>query len=169
MAKKSWLSTAAFGLVTGAAGLLGNLATRRSVDSRWYREELKKPSFQPPRGLFGPVWTTLYAAMARSAARVWQAPPSRARTAALALWGTQLALNGAWSVLFFGVRRPRWALFEVGALLASIAVYAAVAAKVDKKAAAMMAPYLAWTGFATVLNGTIVAQNDAATLAPALN
>ncbi|HVV86393.1 MAG TPA: TspO/MBR family protein [Kofleriaceae bacterium] len=157
------------GAITGAAALIGNLATRRSVDSRWYRDELKKPSFQPPRGAFGPVWTGLYAAMARSAARVWRAPPSPERTRALALWGTQLGLNAAWSVLFFGLRRPRWALVEVGVLLAAIAAYAAAAARVDRRAAALMAPYLAWTGFATVLNGTIVAQNEPRVLAPHVN
>lgn len=148
-----------FGAITAGAAALGALATQRSVNSKWYRDELKKPSYQPPRQVFGPVWTALYAMIGWSGARVWNASDEPARTGALALWGTQLALNVGWSAIFFGARRPRAALFEIGGLLASIGAYSAVASRVDKKAAWLMAPYLAWTTFATVLNAGIVTQN----------
>jgi tryptophan-rich sensory protein len=90
---------------------------------------------------------------------VWRGAPGPARTRALALWGTQLALNAGWSAVFFGARRPRAALVEIGALLASIAGYAAAARKVDRPAAWLVAPYAAWTAFAAVLNAGIVRRN----------
>jgi len=117
------------------------------------------PPYHPPRWVFGPVWTGLYGLMATSAYRVWKAPPSRARTRALALWGTQLALNSAWSPLFFGARRPRAALVDLLALAGVVAAYAATSHKVDKPAAAMMIPYLGWLGFASLLNEEVVRRN----------
>jgi tryptophan-rich sensory protein len=145
-----------FGALTAAAGALGSLATRRSVNSAWYNLELDKPPFQPPREVFGPVWTALYALMTGSVARVYEAHPSRERTRALTLWGAQLALNAGWSAIFFGARRPRLALVELGALLAAIGGYIHQARKVDPRAAQLMLPYLAWTAFAAVLNEEIV-------------
>jgi len=159
MATKSWLKPAlAFGAVTAGAAILGTLATRKSVNSRWYRR-LKKPVFQPPRQVFAPVWTALYAAMAASVTRIWNSPSSPERTRALALWGTQLALNTGWSALFFGARRPKVALVEIIALLAAIAAYTREAGKVDRGAAALMLPSLGWTTFATALNEEIARRN----------
>jgi tryptophan-rich sensory protein len=156
---KSWLKPAlAFGAVTAGAAILGTLATRTSVDSAWYRR-LRKPPFQPPRRAFGPVWTALYAMMAASAVRIWNSPPSPERSRALRLWTTQLALNAGWSAIFFAARRPRVALVEITALLATIAAYARQAGKVDRGAAALIAPYLGWTAFATALNEEIARRN----------
>lgn len=152
------LALAGFGLATAATAALGAAATQRSVNSPWYAL-LRKPPFQPPRQAFGPVWTALYALMAASAWRVWRAPSSPERTRALALWGGQLVLNGVWSWLFFGARKPAAALVEIGALGAAIAAYAREARKVDPLAAWMVAPYLAWTGFASSLNEEIVRRN----------
>lgn len=148
-----------FGALTAGAALIGTLATKKSVDSAWYDVGLKKPSWQPPKEAFGPVWTTLYALMAGSAARVYQARPSRERSRALKLWGAQLALNAAWSVIFFGARRPKLAAAEIAVLLAAIAAYMHQARHVDRRATAMMAPYLGWTAFAAALNGNIAANN----------
>jgi tryptophan-rich sensory protein len=148
-----------FGALTAGAGLLGALATRRSVNSVWYRVRLRKPPYQPPREAFGPVWTGLYALIAGSGARVYRAPASPERTRALVLWGTQLALNAGWSAIFFGARKPKLALAELGVLLAAIAGYAHQARRVDRAAAWMIAPYFAWTAFAGVLNAGIVRRN----------
>lgn len=164
MTKRGLLPTVLFGALTAAAALIGTIATRRSVDSAWYRDELRKPRYQPPKQVFPIVWTALYVLMARSAARVWQARPSTQRNRALALWGTQLALNAGWSVLFFGVRRPKLAVVEIGALLAAVSAYAVYARRVDRRAAYQIAPYVAWTSFATVLNADIVRRNDDAAL-----
>jgi benzodiazapine receptor len=162
MRARSLLSFLGFGALTAAAGFIGARATRKSVDSTWYNVELRKPPFQPPKQAFGPVWTTLYGLIAGSAARVYSAPPSPERTRALALWGSQLALNATWSVIFFGARKPRWALAELGLLLATTGAYTYQAAKVDRAAAWMVAPYLAWSTFAFALNEEIVRLNPRA-------
>ena len=148
-----------FGSLTAAAAALGAFATRRSVDSAWYNVELEKPPFQPPREVFAPVWTALYALMTGSVARIYEARPSRERTRALTLWGAQIVLNAGWPAIFFGARRPKLALAELGVLLATIGAYLHEARKVDRRAAAMMMPYLGWTAFATLLNEEIVRRN----------
>lgn len=142
----------------GATWLAAGLGSSVSKPGFWYRT-LRKGRGQPPSSVFGPVWTTLYTAMAYSAWRVWRAPDSPERTRALRLWGAQLGLNAAWSPTFFGAKSPKAALAIVAALLPTLARYIRCAARVDRTAAAIMAPYLAWTGFATYLNGAIVAKN----------
>lgn len=150
-----------FGALTATVAVAGSLATQSSIDSPWY-ESLKKPAFQPPAWVFGPVWTTLYILMTASVWRVWIAPDSPDRTKALGLWAVQLALNGTWSGLFFGAQNPSLALLNIGVMLAAISAYAVVAARVDTTAAALIAPYLAWTGLASALNFEIVRLNPPA-------
>lgn len=150
-----------FGALTAIVAAAGSLATQSSIDTPWY-DSLEKPSFQPPTWVFGPVWTTLYALMTASVWKVWSAPDSPDRTEALGLWVTQLALNGAWSGLFFGAQNPSLALVDIGAMLAAISAYAVVAARVDTTASLLIAPYLAWTGIASALNFEIVRLNPPA-------
>jgi tryptophan-rich sensory protein len=154
--------------IAAAGGLLGAVAAtaaagmRFGLDDgatrRWYRE-LEKPVFTPPDRVFPVVWTALYAAMAASAWRIARRPPSPARRRALGLWATQLALNAAWTPLFFGARRPRAALGDLTALLGALGAYTATAARVDRPAAWLMAPYLGWSLFAFALNAEIARRN----------
>lgn len=147
------------GLVAGVAAL-GTLAMRGRgrPGGLWYRA-LRKSRVQPPGSVFGPVWSALYGMIAYAGYRIWRSPPSRARTGSLALWGTQLALNGAWTPLFFGARRPKLALADLVALDVAAGAFTALARRVDARASVAMIPYLAWISFATVLNGQIVAKN----------
>lgn len=155
--ERPWLRKAAalgaFAGMTAGAALLGASAMRGATDD-WY-DGLRKPRFTPPKAVFGPVWSGLYALIALSGYRVWKAPRSRPRRAALGLWGAQLVLNAAWTPLFFGLRRPLAALVDLVALTGTASAYAAVARKVDRPAAIMMLPYLGWLGFAGVLNEEI--------------
>jgi translocator protein len=153
----SGLALASFAGLTLAAAALGRVSNRR-VPGLWYSMQ-RKPPFQPPSWVFGPVWSALYALIAASGYRVWKAPSGKTRNRALALWGTQLALNSAWSPLFFGARRKRAAFVDLLALLGVVAAYAKVSRKVDKSAAAMVIPYLGWLGFAAVLNEEIIRRN----------
>jgi tryptophan-rich sensory protein len=153
------------GLVaTGLAALsygvaaLGAWTMRLRGTHRWYRK-LAKPPGQPPDQLFAPVWSVLYATIAYSGWRIWRAPDSPERSRALALWAGQLALNGAWTPLFFGARRPVTALADIVALDAVAGEYMRAADKVDRTAALAVVPYLTWLGYATYLNGGIVAEN----------
>ena len=150
--------TAFSALVAGAA-IAGTLATRRNVNGLWYRTR-RKAKVQPPKQVFAPVWTALYALMAGAGYRIWRKPSSEERSRALKLWGGQLAANAAWSWLFFGLKKPKLALADVAALLAMNATLVNAARKVDKPATAMLAPYLGWTAFAFFLNEEIVRKRQ---------
>ncbi len=158
MKRSKLAALAAFGGITAAAAILGSVATSRRLRQPWYLR-LRKPSWQPPKWLFGPVWTVLYGTIALSGFGVWAAQPSRERTRALRLWGVQLASNAAWSWLFFGAKSPKAGLADMLVLLPSIGLYANEARKVSPGAAWLIAPYLGWSTFATALNGAIVLEN----------
>jgi benzodiazapine receptor len=153
----SVLAAAGFAGATAAAAAAGALASRGAARSPWYRA-LRKPPYQPPHAAFAPVWSVLYVLIAASGYRVWRSW-RLARDPALALWGTQLALNAAWSPVFFRARRPRAALAVSGALVGAVGAYAWKARKADRPAAVMVLPYLAWAGFALALNAGIVRRN----------
>ncbi len=157
---RSVLAGLGFAALSYGASALGVLAMRGkgSPNSLWFRSR-KKPAFQPPNWLFAPVWSALYGSIAYSGWRVWRAPSSPERTKALGLWATQLALNGAWTPLFFRAHMPGAALVDLVALDAAASAYAVQAAKVDRQAALVVAPYLGWLAFATALNGSIFANN----------
>jgi translocator protein len=153
------IAAAAFATPVVAAAVVGSrVGPQDRSTARWYAR-LAKPSFQPPDVVFAPVWTALYAGIATSGYRVWAAPDQPLRKPAMALWGVQMAANAAFEPVFFGARKPKVALGLLVTTFASTAAYAVVSAKVDKPAAALMAPYLAWTGFAGVLNEEIVRRN----------
>lgn len=155
----AWLMRGAFAAPVIAAAVIGaRFGPRSAPTGRWYRK-LAKPPFQPPAAAFAPVWTALYAGIAESGYRVWRAPADPWRTRALGLWGAQMAANAAFMPVFFGARRPKAALGVVGVQVAATAAYMAAARRVDRPAAALMAPYLAWSGFAGALNEEIVRRN----------
>lgn len=143
------MGLAGFLVLCFAAAALGGWLTAESVDT-WYRA-LEKPVWTPPSWLFGPVWTALYAAMGVAAWRVWRTADAR-RKPAVSLFVAQLALNVAWSGLFFGLREPGLALIEIVALLALIVWTTWAFERVDRAAAGLMVPYLLWVVYAFTLN-----------------
>jgi benzodiazapine receptor len=153
-----WKALALTGLAAGAAALVGTVSSPPEQMRRYYRR-LDKPSFAPPAKVFGPVWGVLYPAIALSGARVLAAPASPARSAAVALWLSQMALNAAWTPLFFSKRDSRAALADIAALLALTTAYTVAAGRVDRPAAALVLPYVGWVAFAGALNQGIVARN----------
>ena len=134
-----------------AVGILSGLATVRGVRD-WY-PGLVKPSFNPPSWVFAPVWTALYLAMGVAAWLVWQrgleTPGVRV---ALAAFLVQLALNGLWSILFFGLHSPALAFVEIVILWAAIGVTTVLFFRQAAAAGWLMAIYWAWVTFAAVLN-----------------
>jgi tryptophan-rich sensory protein len=144
---------AAWLVVCVGGGALVGLATAGG-DSAWY-ESLAKPSWTPPDAVFAPVWTALYAAMAVAAWRVWRRGGWQAHRAALVLFLSQLALNFAWSFIFFGARQIGWALADILVLWILIAMTLGRFTAVDRLAGWLMAPYLAWVTFAAALNAAI--------------
>jgi tryptophan-rich sensory protein len=149
-------SLALCGAAVAVAATLGGLFNPgRGGTREWYRA-LEKPPFTPPDEIFAPVWTVLYMLIAISGARIASAAPSAERTRALRWWCAQLALNAAWSPLFFGAQMPAVALANIVIMLVAIAMAIITSRKVDGKAAWMMAPYFAWVCYATALNAEIV-------------
>ena len=126
--------------------------------SDWY-PTLRKPSWNPPSWLFGPVWTVLYISMAVAAWLVWKDAGFDGATAALALFGVQLLLNLAWSGVFFALQSPGWALVEIGVLWLAIMVTTMLFFRHSAWAGGLMVPYLLWVSFAAVLNAAIVRLN----------
>ena len=136
--------------------LLGGLATDIGP---WYAA-LRKPSWQPPDWLFGPAWTTIYALAVVAGARAWTRARSREeREWLIVLFAANGFVNVLWSLLFFRLRRPDWALLEVGLLWTSILLLVIVLGRRDRLGGALLVPYLVWVGFASVLNLAIVQLN----------
>ena len=150
-----WLALVVAVLICFGAAALGSWATVRGL-REWY-PALRKPSWNPPNAVFGPVWTILYLAMAVAVWLVWRSGDDV--TVALGLFALQLALNVAWSVVFFGQRNPRGGLVVIAGLWLAIAATLVVFLSIDPLAGALFIPYLAWVTFASVLNGAIARLN----------
>jgi benzodiazapine receptor len=151
----------AFGVAVAAAALVGSRFNPApgTKAGRWYRR-LDKSPLNPPDGVFAPVWTTLYAAMAVSAFRVWASDAEeREKSKALKLWSAQLALNTAWNPLFFGARQPVVAFADLSCLAVTLLAYMRTTAKIDRTAAALFVPYVLWVAFAGFLNEEIIRRN----------
>ena len=137
--------------------LLGTLSGRlagSSATDPWFAA-LVKPEAYPPAALFGIAWTLLYLLMGIAAAIVWNARGAPGRTLALGLFALQLLANLAWAPLFFRFHQilPAFGLLIVILLLAVLTTWRFGA--VRRLAAWLMLPYLAWLGFAGVLNWRI--------------
>lgn len=132
---------------------IGGGVTNQSL-AVWY-DGLRKPPFNPPGWAFGVVWPILYVAMAVAAWLVWRARGLTGARVALTLYAVQLALNVLWSLFFFGMRNPGLALLDILALLVAIVATMRAFAPISRAAAWLLAPYLAWVAFATVLNAWI--------------
>jgi translocator protein len=105
------------------------------------------------------VWTSLYALIAFGSARTLERMPPAGRARFWRAYAVNLGLNAGWTVVFFGARRPNLALLEIAALNASNLALLKRAWRTDRLAGAALVPYVVWTGFATVLNRSIVARN----------
>jgi tryptophan-rich sensory protein len=153
----SWATIATAAGAALAVGALGALTTDLS---EWYFA-LQKPAWQPPDWLFGPAWTTIFALAATAAVLCWNATTTLAeRQNLLIFFLLNATLNVTWSLLFFRLRRPDWALAEVVLLWLSIVVLIVVCVRYRTLAGWLLAPYLAWVSFAAILNYEIVRLNS---------
>ena len=143
-----WLLAALF------AGAVGAVA---SVEAASFYAQLNKPSWSPPAGVFGPVWSALYVLMGIAAWLVWRSPGSKRM--ALSLFVAQLVANALWSWLFFAWHRGALAAVEVLFLWALIVATVAAFWRVHRLAALLLVPYLLWVSFASVLTWTVWRSN----------
>jgi len=129
------------------------------IPGDWYAS-LRKPSWNPPGWIFGPVWTALYAMMATAAWLVWQRGGFSAQRRTLTLFLVQLVLNAAWTPLFFGLHWTGVAFAEIVLLWLAIGANIISFHRVSRVAAWLLAPYLLWVTFATMLNLTLWRLNS---------
>jgi tryptophan-rich sensory protein len=139
-------------------GSLGSLVTTTGPGS-WYTG-LAKPFFTPPGWVFAPVWITLFTLMGIALYLVWQEGTERPEVrTALAIFGIQFLLNVLWSFLFFGLRSPLLGLIDIVILWLMIALTIRAFYRVNRTAAYLLLPYIAWVTLATALNGSVWLMN----------
>jgi tryptophan-rich sensory protein len=160
--RSDWWKTAlvcviAIELLGGASGWISN----SGYGNAWF-DALQKPSFMPPGWAFGVVWPILYALMGIALAMILAEPESPRRKTALALFFVQLALNFAWSPIFFAGHDIRLANLVIFAMAGIAAAAAGQFLRIRKVAGLLMVPYLAWLVFAATLNSTIGSLNPGA-------
>jgi translocator protein len=147
---QKWVGLVAWLVLVFTASLTGVFVSTAG----WYAE-LNKPAWNPPAWIFGPVWTVLYIMMAVAVWRVWLRGGWRAQSKPLALFLIQWGLNAFWTPLFFGLHLLGWAFVEILVLLVFILLTIRAFRAIDRVAALLLVPYLAWVAFASVLNFTI--------------
>ena len=155
---------------TQIIGLLGWLVTSfiaagigaaASVHADQFYTELLRPDWAPSPGLFGPVWTVLYAMLGLAAWLIWRIGGFRTARTALSLFAVQLALNALWSWLFFGWHRGGLAFADIVLLWLLIAATVIAFWKIRPLAGALLVPYLLWVSFASALNYAVWKLNPA--------
>ena len=151
--------------VSELAGIIGSFFTISAIPT-WYAG-LVKPALNPPAWVFGPAWTTLYALMGISLFLVWKQHSNilenvrmlRTWRIGVAAFFVQLFLNTIWSIIFFGLQSPGWALVDIVLLWLAIVWTIAVFYKISKPAAYLLVPHLLWVSFALYLNYSILVLN----------
>lgn len=125
----------------------------------WYRS-LSQPDWAPPDALYAIAWTTIFALAALAGVAAWRATPDPLEAQRLVgLFALNGFLNIAWSLLFFRVQRPDWAVIEVAALGVSVLVLIIVTGRRSRTAALLLLPYLAWVIVAGLLNWEVARLN----------
>ncbi|WP_338548739.1 tryptophan-rich sensory protein TspO [Roseovarius phycicola] len=150
----SWLVFGIFLVACLSAGATGGLFP----PGKWY-EGLSKPAWTPPNWVFPVAWTTLYLCMAAAGARAAVRPDN---SVAMALWALQIALNGLWTPVFFGLQRIKLGLVVLIGLWLSVFFGMIALWQVDWIAGLLFVPYLAWVSTAGALNYSVMRLNPEA-------
>lgn len=149
------------GLGATAAGIIGGLATKDSIDT-WYAG-LNKPGYIPPNQVFPVAWNALYATIASTSAKTIDKLRADGRDAEADAYiralAANYALNAAWSWVFFKWHRLPASAAVAALLTASSADLARRAGAADPRYAVALASYPAWTSFATVMSADIARRN----------
>ena len=147
-------------LIAGVAALIiAALGATITEIGPWYHS-LAQPRWAPPDAAYGVAWTAIYAFTALAGVTAWLAMPNgREREWLLGLFALNGFLNILWSLLFFRLHRPDWAMVEVLALWLSVGALILVSWRRSMTAAVLLLPYLLWVTFAGYLDMTIVRLN----------
>jgi len=143
-------------VVGGASGAV--IVAPATKSGGWY-EKIDLPPWVPPNRLFAPVWTALYACMGVAAARVYKLSGGGLSSPPMIMWAAHYAINLAWAPAFFGKQMLRLGQAINFALISTLVPIIVMYYRLDPLSAYLLLPYLAWTTFATVLNGAICKRN----------
>ena len=154
MTKNKYLSLFLLLLITFIPSAIGGLVTS-SFKEPWY-SMIILPSFNPPRGVFAPGWTTLYILMAIAIWKIWI---NSFDLKILKLYFIHLFFNGTWSIVFFGFHQIGLALINLIIILIFIILLMKNYFNRDKISFYLMTPYLLWSGYALILNSSIFVLN----------
>lgn len=153
------LALMAFLALCFAVAGIGSLFSTPAVRSAWF-SELAKPAWNPPNWLFGPVWTLLYILMAIAAWLVWRERGWAGAALPLSVFFIQLAINLAWSLIFFGAHRIGLAFADIVLLWLAILTTILLFWRISPLAGGLLLPYLLWVSFAGALNFAIWQMNQ---------
>ncbi|KAF7241641.1 hypothetical protein EG68_10847 [Paragonimus skrjabini miyazakii] len=117
----------------------------------WY-DSLKRPSFAPPKWVFGPLWSAMYATMGTASYLVWRDADLGQARLPLAVYGAHLLLNWSWTPVFFGAHKINASVAIVLSTLGGAIACAVLFRPVNELASNMMLPYVAWLMFASAVN-----------------
>lgn len=140
-------------------GVMSGQLSGSGADNPWFAA-LEKPALYPPGWTFGVVWTVLYALMGLALAMILAARGARGRGLATAVFLVQLALNLAWSPVFFGAHSISGALGLIVAIDIAVGLTLILFWRIRRLAGILLLPYLAWVLFATYLTWDIHRLND---------
>jgi benzodiazapine receptor len=139
---------------TGLTALIGAAVIAASRDV--WLSSLRTPSWMPSRVVINVGWAVAYVVVAAAGWRLWVRSVG---TPAVSLWALQLGLDLAWTVTFFGLWLPAWALVIGVGLVGAVAGTIVAARATSPLAAALLVPYLGWLVFAMTVNAAIVVLN----------
>jgi translocator protein len=161
-AQREWWRIACFSIpAIMIAGSLSGYLSNSGYGNDWF-VALAKPSFMPPGWAFGVVWPVLYFMLGLAVALILAEPPSKERRNALILFFAQLALNFAWSPIFFAAHAIKPALVVIVVMVVLAALAASQFRRIRPVAGYLMLPYLLWLCFAAALNSAIGRLNPGA-------
>ncbi len=127
----------------------------------WY-DTLEQPVLTPPSWVFSTAWSVIYPAAAVSAVRVWNGfPRGHAFNWVIGLFTVNAVLNAAWTGVFFAAQWLSLAVVVVAVLTGVTAALILDIWPEDRVAAVLLAPYVAWLGFATYLTAGFWVLNAA--------
>jgi len=146
----NWIKLISSIVICQIAGIIGSFFTAKNIPV-WYAG-LKKPVFNPPNWVFAPVWITLYLLMGVSFYLIWIKSAEKDIKIPVILFIAQLILNSFWTIIFFGLKSPGFALFEILILWILILLCIIEFYPVSVTASLLLIPYILWVTYASILN-----------------
>tara|TARA_B100000700_G_scaffold152938_1_gene169730 strand:- start:7917 stop:8381 length:465 start_codon:yes stop_codon:yes gene_type:complete len=154
MFNNKYVSLTLIVLITFSASAIGGVVTS-TYKEPWY-SQIIQPEFSPPSWVFGPVWTTLYILMSIA---IWLHWISVRKKRVLGIYFIHIFFNGMWSVIFFGFHQIFLAFLNLSIILFFIIWLMRIYYKSNKLSFLLMTPYLLWSSYALLLNGSIFYLN----------